>query len=64
MTDGKTKKSLMKRLKITRKGKILKRKPGQIHFRAKQKRKKQLGKKGWEEFSMKKKVLGQYLPNN
>lgn len=39
----KTRKSLTKRLKVTRKGKILARAPGFNHFNAKQSRTKQLG---------------------
>lgn len=60
----KTNKSLLKRLKITRKGKILKRRPGQDHFRAKKRREKQLGQKRLETFSIDKKTLGRYLPLN
>lgn len=59
----KTNKSLQKRLKITRSGKVLIRKGGKIHFRAKQKRSKQLGKKRWGELNIGKKELGQYLSN-
>ncbi len=43
----KTRKSVSKRLKITKNGKILARKPGFNHFNAKQSRTKQLaGRKG------------------
>jgi len=41
----KTNKSYAKRLKVTRKGKVLARKPGQNHFNAKARRQKQLSKK-------------------
>ncbi len=58
----KTNKSLSKRLKITRKGKILIRKGGQIHFRAKKKRSKELAQKRRVELKMSKKQLKQYLP--
>ncbi len=58
----KTNKSLSKRLKITRKGKILMRKGGQIHFRAKKKRSKELAQKKRVELKMSKKQLKQYLP--
>ncbi len=58
----KTNKSLLKRLKITRKGKILIRKGGQIHFRAKKKRSKALSGKAWREFNISKKQLKRYLP--
>lgn len=59
---SKTNKSLQKRIKITRRGKILKRKPGQIHFRAKQKRSKQLNRKRLENFNISKKELKHYMP--
>lgn len=58
----KTNKSFRKRLRITRKGKILIRQGGKIHFRAKQRRLKQLRQKKWREFKISKKLLGQYLP--
>ena len=58
----KTNKALSKRLKITAKGKILIRKGGTIHFRAKKKRAKKLNKKRWVELKLPKKQLKQYLP--
>lgn len=60
----KTNKSFAKRLKITRQGKILRRKGGQIHFRAKKSREKEFAHKKWGEFDITKKKLGQYLPYN
>ena len=60
---AKTNKSLQKRLRITRTGKVLIRKGGQIHFRAKKKRAKELAHKRWGELNISKKELGQYLPN-
>ncbi len=60
---AKTNKSLKKRLRITRNGKILVRKGGQIHFRAKKKRAKELAHRRWKELNISKKELGQYLPN-
>ncbi len=59
---AKTNKALQKRVKITRKGKVLIRQGGKIHFRAKQKRSKQLGHKKWREFNISKKQLKQLLP--
>ncbi len=59
---AKTNKSFAKRLKITAKGKILRRKGGQIHFRAKSKRNKQLGQKKLKGFDISKKELGHFLP--
>ena len=61
---AKTNKSLQKRLRMTRKGKVLIRKGGKIHFRAKQKRSKQMSQKRWGELNISKKELGQYLPFN
>ena len=55
---------MKKRLKITRKGKILIRKGGQIHFRAKKRRAKELRQKRLREFNIGKKTLGQYMPYN
>lgn len=58
----KTNKSLRKRLKVTKKGKVLARKPGKGHFNAKQKRTKQLQGRKRQAFDIKDKLLGQYLP--
>ena len=44
----KTNKSFLKRLKVTKKGKVLARKPGQNHFNAKESRRSQLKKKNSE----------------
>ena len=59
----KTNKSLTKRVKITKKGKLLARKKGHGHFNAKQKREKQLGQKGLESITIKNKTLNQLLGN-
>jgi ribosomal protein L35 len=45
---AKTNKSITKRLKITRTGKILRRHPGKNHFSAKARRTRQLSQQGWE----------------
>lgn len=58
----KTNKSLLKRLKITKNGKILGRKPGFNHFNAKQKRSKQLAGKRAQEFVMSGKEKSRFLP--
>lgn len=58
----KTNKSFKKRLKLTKSGKVLGRKPGLDHFNAKERRAKQLNRKGWKNFDIKKKKLKQYLP--
>lgn len=57
----KTNKSYSKRLKITRKGKILGRKAGQNHFNAKKSRSKQLNSKKLKSFQMDRKDIGIYL---
>jgi ribosomal protein L35 len=59
----KTNKSYTKRIKITKKGKMLSRKPGQNHFNAKEDRESQLDKKGWNVFRMKNKKIAQFIPN-
>jgi ribosomal protein L35 len=59
---AKTNKALLKRIKITRRGKVLIRKGGKIHFRAKQRRAKQMNQKKWREFKISKKQLKQLLP--
>lgn len=62
MNSLKTNKSFRKRLKLTRKGRVLKRKPGKNHFNAKESRSKQINKKGFEDFNIKNKELKHYLP--
>jgi len=59
----KTNKSLSKRLKVTKNGKILSRAPGFNHFNAKQSRSKQLGGRKSQEQSFSNKVKRTYLPN-
>jgi ribosomal protein L35 len=58
----KTNKSFTKRLKVTKNGKILARKPGQNHFNAKESRSKQLNKKGMQSFTMTKQAVRRFLP--
>ena len=60
MSTGKTRKSVSKRLKITRRGKFLTRKIGQNHFLAKQSRKRKLNKKRLVSVSLTKKQLERY----
>jgi len=64
MKGFKTNKSYTKRLKITRKGKILGRKAGINHFNAKQSRRKQLAKQKLRPFQMDAKAIGTYIPHN
>ena len=60
----KTNKSFAKRLKITKKSKVLARVPGQNHFNAKKPRQKQLHQKKLVKFNIGKKELSHYLPLN
>jgi len=57
----KTNKSFAKRLKVTKNGKILARKPGQNHFNAKARRRKQLNKKGTTGFKIGNKDASRFL---
>lgn len=59
----KTNKSLTKRLNVTKKKKILARKPGFNHFNSRQARVKQLGGKKMTEKSFSNKVKRTYLAN-
>ncbi len=59
----KTNKSLTKRLKVTKNGKILSRAPGFNHFNAKQSRTKQLGGRKMNQQNFSNKVTRTYLPN-
>ncbi|MFO0743837.1 MAG: hypothetical protein U0469_02175 [Candidatus Paceibacterota bacterium] len=58
----KTNKSLLKRLKITKTGKILGRKPGFNHFNSRQSRVKQLAGKKMKEFKMTGAAKRRFLP--
>lgn len=58
----KTNKSFAKRLKITKNGKIISRKPGFNHFNAKQSRKKQLAGRKGQNFVIKNKPKSHLLP--
>lgn len=57
----KTNKSFTKRLKVTKKGKILARKTGQNHFNAKESRRKQLKKKNVVTFPVNKKDKARFI---
>lgn len=57
----KTNKSYAKRLKITRTGKVLARKPGQNHFNAKEGRRNQLAKKKLSGLKLNKKTSRRFL---
>lgn len=60
----KTNKSYSKRLKVTKNGKIIARKPGQNHFNAKESRRRnQLPKKRGVAFTISNKERSQFLVN-
>lgn len=60
----KTNKSYIKRLKVTRNGKIIGRKPGQNHFNAKARRRAQLHGKRGAPFLMNAKAKSRFLSNS
>jgi len=60
----KTNKSYNKRLKVTKKGKILARKSGQNHFNAKESKSKKLAKKNLVSFKISNKAASRFLVNN
>jgi ribosomal protein L35 len=57
----KTNKSFTKRLKITRTGKIIARKPGQNHFNAKESRHKQLSQRRSQSLTFSKKNSQRFI---
>lgn len=57
----KVNKSFLKRLKLTRTGKVLARKAGQNHFNAKQSGRKQLGGNRMSGFIVNNKIKSRYL---
>ncbi|MCA9356157.1 50S ribosomal protein L35 [Candidatus Nomurabacteria bacterium] len=59
----KTNKSVLKRVKITKKGKLLTRKPGQNHFNSRTARIKQLGSKKPGTLVLDAKTKSRVLPN-
>jgi len=59
----KTNKAAKKRLKVTKNGKILARKPGQNHFRARKTRAKKLQAKAWQNLHLTSREKNELLPN-
>lgn len=57
----KTNKSFSKRLRVTRRGKIIGRKAGQNHFNSKEKRRSQLAKKKTVQVVFKNKAKARFL---
>jgi ribosomal protein L35 len=62
MKGMKTNKSYSKRLKLTKNGKVLSRKPGFNHFNAKKSRIKELGGRKGQNFLIKNKPKSHLLP--
>jgi len=62
VATSKTNKSFKKRLKLTKKGKVIQRHPGMGHFNAKESRAKQLTRKRAGSFNLKGKDLNKFLP--
>lgn len=60
----KTNKSYTKRLKLTKTGKLIARKPGFNHFNAKQSRTHQLNGKKGQEITLSPKEKGMFIPHN
>ncbi|MCI0619926.1 50S ribosomal protein L35 [Candidatus Wolfebacteria bacterium] len=58
----KTNKSFTKRLRVTRRGKVLARKPGGNHFNAKESRSKQLKRKILKRFELPQSERARFLP--
>lgn len=59
----KTNKSFKKRIKVTKKGKLLARKPGGNHFNAKESREKQLDRKRPKKVDLSHKTKTRFLPH-
>jgi ribosomal protein L35 len=57
----KTNKSFTKRMKITKNGKLIARKPGQNHFNAKEKRSIQMANNRTQSLHLSKKVSQRYI---
>ncbi len=59
----KTNKSFSKRIKVTRRGKLVARKPGKNHFNAKEGRSKQMNNNRTQNIKLSGKVLQRYIGN-
>ncbi len=58
----KTNKSFIKRVKVTKNGKLVVRKPGQNHFNSKQTGRQRLARKRTQVISLSKRVTRRFLP--
>ena len=60
----KTNKSFTKRLRVTKNGKVMARKPGQNHFNAKQSGEKRLARKRTVSLTLAKRITRRFLPKS
>lgn len=60
----KTNKSYTKRIKVTKNGKLVARKPGQNHFNARQTGQQRLRRKRTQLLSLSKRITRRFLPNS
>lgn len=60
----KTNKSFTKRIKVTKNGKLIARKPGQNHFNARQTGQQRLARKRTQQLSMSKRITRRFLPKS
>ncbi|MEZ4104060.1 MAG: 50S ribosomal protein L35 [Candidatus Paceibacterota bacterium] len=59
----KTNKSFTKRIKVTKNGKLVARKPGQNHFNARQTGQQRLNRKRTQTLNMSKRLTRRFLPS-
>ncbi|MCA9389681.1 MAG: 50S ribosomal protein L35 [Candidatus Magasanikbacteria bacterium] len=62
--DMKTNKSYTKRIKVTKNGKLVARKPGQNHFNARQSGQQRLNRKRTQTLSLSKRTTRRFLPKS
>ena len=58
----KTNKSYTKRIKVTKNGKLIARKPGQNHFNARESGRQRLDRKRTQELTLSKRITRRFLP--
>lgn len=59
----KTNKSFTKRIKVTKNGKLIARKPGQNHFNARQTGQQRLNRKRSQSITLNKRITRRFLPS-
>ncbi len=60
----KTNKSFKKRLKVTKRGKLVARRPGQNHFNAKEAQSGRMARKRKASFSLNSKLVSKFMPHS